>query len=143
MLRFVAIVDRDNRPVYFQAAPGTPDRVALNAQFIAEMSLDFVAEQMAQLQAHLHRPQLLVVHDGIVVYASLSNTRTVYLLGLTSSAEPQHVDEAMRALAAAHTGYQCSPFGSKDGPIESKKFAKEIGELLTSYKPAERETAVN
>jgi len=131
MLRFVAIVDGRNQPVFFQSAPETPPNVAMNQQFIAEMSLDFVEQQLPQLQSQLHRPHLIVIHDGIVVYALLTNTRTKYILGFGSTVEPDRVDASLRAVADAYTGYQCSPFGKKDGPIQSSKFENKIEEIIT------------
>lgn len=131
-IRFLAIVDAQDTPVYFKSAEDATPEVAVNHQFIAEMSLDFVEQQTALLRANLRKPILVLLHDGIAVYAMLSNTKTKYLVGLNSNMDGTSVGMYIRALADAYVSYQCNPFGSKEGPIKSIQFDEKMLKLMQS-----------
>lgn len=131
-IRFLAIVDAQDAPVYFKSAEGVTPEVAINHQFIAEMSLDFVEQQAPLLQANLRVPILVLLHDGIAVYAMLSNTKTKYLVGLNSDVDGSSAGQYIHSLADAYVCYQCNPFGTKDAPIKSPQFDEKMLKLIQS-----------
>lgn len=128
-VRFAAIVDAKNRPVYFKSAPGIPENVSLNHQFIAEMSLDFIEKQGQRQNHRMNQPELLLIHDGATVYGMVDNTLTKYIIGVMSLKETPQLDELMDTIAKAYVEYQINPF-KKNGLIDSPLFDKKIESLF-------------
>lgn len=130
-VRFVAIVGAQNEPIYFKSAEGITAEGQMNHQFIAEMSLDFIDQSASQMLQNIRRPMMVVLHDGIAVYALLTNTRTKFIIGLEPTHDNSDVERIINAVVDVFIGYQCNPFGNKEGSISSPQFDEKIIRIIS------------
>lgn len=130
-VRFVAIVDARNEPIYFKSAEGVTPEGQMNHQFIAEMSLDFIEQSASQMQQNIRQPMMVMLHDGIAVYALLTNTRTKFIIGMEPTHDNINVQRLINAVVDEFIGYQCNPFGNKEGAINSSQFDQKIIKIIS------------
>lgn len=143
-IRFVAVISSNNSPLYLKSyddtAPDASDSDLkdkdLRYHFLAHMALDYVDTQLrASESARDHA--LLLVHDGIAVYGSLSNTGVKILIG-TNAHDSLRFDirPTFRAIQATYISYVCNPFFdsvNQDQAISSRLFERSINTTVQAW----------
>lgn len=102
------------------------------------MALDYVLTQLSQTETTKDYA-LLLVHDGMAVYGSLTNTNIKILIG-TDAQEGVRFDlrTTFRSIHKAYISYVCNPFHevNEQAPIKSKAFDNSIDNFIKAWNSA-------
>lgn len=145
-IRFVSIIKSDNSPLYIRSFRDentdsdsntdlTTNKKLLQYHFLSHMALDYVISQLSQTET-TRDYALLLVHGGIAVFGSLSNTNIKILVGIDAQ-ESLKADlrSTMRLLQKAYISYTCNPFkeSNNDQPITSKAFNNTVKKIVNYW----------
>ncbi|CAN6670452.1 TRAPP-associated protein Tca17p [Trichomonascus vanleenenianus] len=142
-IKFVSVIGRNNSPLYLRSFDDSAEqpegKSSLQYHFLSHMALDYIISQLGYSET-TRDYALLLVHDGIAVYGSLTNTGVKFLVG-TNAYESAKYDlgAALRSIHKAFISYMCNPFSNTDeneGEITSKAFDNSIKKIVTAWNTA-------
>ncbi|VVT57062.1 uncharacterized protein SAPINGB_P005515 [Magnusiomyces paraingens] len=150
IIRFVSVIGSNNSPLYIRGfnltgeeedgltADLTTNKELLQYHFLSHMALDYVVSQLSHTESTKDYA-LLLVHSGIAVFGSLTNTGIKILIGIDAQ-ESVRADlrTTMRLLNRAYISYICNPFKESKGQqqITSKAFNNQVRNIVNAWNSA-------
>jgi hypothetical protein len=133
MIAAIAIVGKSNSPLFIKTF--VPD-TGLKFHYIVHSSLDVIEERVGKklLVTSDKYLGLLYPTEEFKVYGCVTMTRVKFILALDDNANPKDADLKLffTKFHALYVDAISNPFYTLDDKIDSKKFEKEVSQLVAA-----------